>query len=150
MVASLHPPTPSKDPFSERPFLVFWEVTRACALACKHCRAEAQPKRHAHELNEAEALNLVDQLAELKPPMLILTGGDPLMHWVMTRLHPTVLRWLPWIYRIDTTGPAQVRATLTPRGPTYSYVSEGQSGVTVDATKFMNLPPTSRPTRWPT
>jgi autotransporter-associated beta strand protein len=42
-------------------------------------------------------------------------------------------------FRIDTTGPMQVRATLTPRGPTYNYVSEGQTGATVDATKFMNL-----------
>lgn len=79
MVAVLHPQTPAKDPFAERPFLVFWEVTRACALACQHCRAEAQPKRHPDELTEAEAFKLVDQLAELKPPMLILTGGDPLM-----------------------------------------------------------------------
>lgn len=79
MVAALTSPTPAKDPFAERPFLVFWEVTRACALACKHCRAEAQPKRHPQELSEAEAFELVDQLAELKPPMLILTGGDPLM-----------------------------------------------------------------------
>ena len=42
-------------------------------------------------------------------------------------------------FRIDTNGPAQLRATLTPRGPTYSYVSEGQTEATVDATKFMNL-----------
>lgn len=79
MVAVLPSPVPAKDPFAERPFLVFWEVTRACALACQHCRAEAQPKRDPNELNEAEAFKLVDELAELKPPMLILTGGDPLM-----------------------------------------------------------------------
>jgi serralysin len=42
-------------------------------------------------------------------------------------------------FRIDTTGPAQLRATLTPRGPTYGYVTEGQTGATVDAAKFMNL-----------
>jgi radical SAM protein len=65
--------------FSERPFLVFWEVTRACALACQHCRAEAQPRRNSHELGSTEAHTLVEQLAELKPPMLVLTGGDPLM-----------------------------------------------------------------------
>lgn len=75
MVASVHP----ADPFAERPFLVFWEITRACALACQHCRAEAQPHRHPDELDTGEALHLVDQLAELSPPMLILTGGDPLM-----------------------------------------------------------------------
>jgi radical SAM protein with 4Fe4S-binding SPASM domain len=67
------------DPFAERPFLVFWEVTRACALACSHCRAEAQHHRDPLELSCIEAERLVDQLAELKPPMLILTGGDPMM-----------------------------------------------------------------------
>jgi MoaA/NifB/PqqE/SkfB family radical SAM enzyme len=39
------------DGFDERPFLVFWEITRACALSCKHCRAEAQSHRHPDELN---------------------------------------------------------------------------------------------------
>jgi radical SAM protein len=65
--------------FEERPFLVFWEITRACALACSHCRAEAQPRRDPNELSRSEAMQLVEQLAELKPPMLVLTGGDPLM-----------------------------------------------------------------------
>lgn len=67
------------DGFDERPFLVFWEITRACALACRHCRAEAQPHRHPDELSREESSHLIGQLAELKPPMLILTGGDPLM-----------------------------------------------------------------------
>lgn len=65
--------------FEDRPFLVFWEITRACALACQHCRATAQPKRDPLELDHAEAMRLVEQLAELKPPMLVLTGGDPMM-----------------------------------------------------------------------
>jgi radical SAM protein with 4Fe4S-binding SPASM domain len=65
--------------FDDRPFLVFWEITRACALACRHCRAEAQPQRHPDELDTAQALALILQLAEWKPPMLVLTGGDPLM-----------------------------------------------------------------------
>ena len=67
------------DPFATKPFLVFWELTRACALACSHCRAEAQHRRDPNELSPQEALRLVDQLAELAPPMLILTGGDPMM-----------------------------------------------------------------------
>ena len=67
------------DGFDKRPFLVFWEITRACALACKHCRAEAQPRRHPEELDRAESSRLIRQLAELNPPMLVLTGGDPLM-----------------------------------------------------------------------
>ena len=72
-------PSMAYDGFDERPFLVFWEITRACALACRHCRAEAQPQRHPEELDGDEARRLIHQLAELKPPMLILTGGDPLM-----------------------------------------------------------------------
>ena len=69
----------SETDLNERPFLVFWEVTRACALACKHCRAVAQPRPHPDELTHEEALRLIDQLAELRPPMLVLTGGDPVM-----------------------------------------------------------------------
>jgi radical SAM protein len=65
--------------FDDRPFLVFWEITRACALACSHCRAEAQSHRHPEELDSAQSLKLISQFAEWKPPMLILTGGDPLM-----------------------------------------------------------------------
>lgn len=81
--------------FAERPFLVFWEVTRACALACRHCRAEAQPKRHPDELDEREARDLVDRLGELAPPMLILTGGDPLMRTdVLALARRGVERWM--------------------------------------------------------
>lgn len=65
--------------FDERPFTVAWELTRSCALACVHCRAEAQPQRHPDELATTEALRLIDALAELAPPVLVLTGGDPLM-----------------------------------------------------------------------
>lgn len=79
MFAKAQSSTKAGDPFAERPFLVFWEITRACALACRHCRAEAQPRRAPDELDEEEAMRLVQQLGELAPPMLILTGGDPLM-----------------------------------------------------------------------
>ena len=65
--------------FDERPFTVAWELTRSCALACLHCRAEAQPKRHPDELTTEEALGVVDRLADLAPPVLVLTGGDPMM-----------------------------------------------------------------------
>lgn len=73
-----HPPFSAVD-FHERPFILFWEVTRACVLACRHCRAIAQPHAHPEELSHEEALALVDSIAELAPPMLVLTGGDPMM-----------------------------------------------------------------------
>lgn len=64
---------------NERPFLVFWEITRACALACRHCRASAQTKADPRELSREEAIRLLDDLAEMAPPLLVLTGGDPMM-----------------------------------------------------------------------
>jgi radical SAM protein len=87
-LAGPHPPTQTRPrgkpelfsiDFDERPFTVAWELTRACALACVHCRAEAQPKRHPDELTTAESYALLDRLAELAPPVLVLTGGDPMM-----------------------------------------------------------------------
>lgn len=65
--------------FDERPFTVAWELTRSCALHCLHCRAEAQPRRHPDELTTREAYNVIDQIRDLAPPVLVLTGGDPLM-----------------------------------------------------------------------
>lgn len=63
----------------DRPFIVFWEVTRACGLACAHCRAESNPHRDPHELSTAEARALIDDLAAYPAPrpILVLTGGDP-------------------------------------------------------------------------
>ncbi len=64
----------------ERPFIVIWEVTRACDLACAHCRAEAAPLRHPEELTTEEGWGLIDQIAAWgsPPPLLVLTGGDPM------------------------------------------------------------------------
>jgi len=64
--------------FDLRPLLVIWEMTQACDLNCMHCRADAQPKRHPLELSTAEAFHLIDQIAEMRVPLFVLTGGDPL------------------------------------------------------------------------
>ncbi len=64
--------------FNERPFIAIWEVTQACDLACVHCRASAQPNRDPLELTTAEGKDLIDQIAALKVPVFVLTGGDPI------------------------------------------------------------------------
>lgn len=64
--------------FDTRPLLVIWEMTQACDLNCAHCRANARPDRHALELSTAEAFHLIDQIAEMRVPLFVLTGGDPL------------------------------------------------------------------------
>ena len=61
------------------PLVVFWETTQACDLACVHCRACAQTRSAPGELTSDEGRLLVDQLCAFpNPPMLVLTGGDPL------------------------------------------------------------------------
>ena len=60
------------------PAVAIWETTRACDLCCLHCRARATPERHPRELSTDEALGLVQQLRDLDPGVLVLTGGDPL------------------------------------------------------------------------
>lgn len=64
--------------FSAAPMLVIWELTQACDLACRHCRASARPDRDGAELTTAEAYGLLDQIRALGDPILVLTGGDPL------------------------------------------------------------------------
>jgi radical SAM protein len=63
----------------ERPFMIIWETTQACDLACRHCRAEAQPDLHPDSLKFEEAKTLLEQAQSFgKPsPIFIFTGGDP-------------------------------------------------------------------------
>jgi len=65
--------------FDKAPFTIAWEVTRACAYACVHCRADALHTPDPNELNTEESLRLIDRLAEFGSPILIFTGGDPMM-----------------------------------------------------------------------
>ena len=65
--------------FSLAPFTIAWEVTRACAYACVHCRADAMHTPDPNELNTEEAMHLIDRLAEFGSPILVFTGGDPMM-----------------------------------------------------------------------
>ncbi|MFJ9337929.1 TIGR04053 family radical SAM/SPASM domain-containing protein [Streptomyces sp. NPDC101733] len=73
---------------AERPFIVIWEATRACPLACLHCRAEAQTARHPQELDGADARRVMDQVAAFgRPsPLFVITGGDPFQRADLTDL----------------------------------------------------------------
>ncbi len=70
---------PSRIDLGHRPFIVIWEATRACDLACVHCRAEAQPLRSARELDTGQARQLLEQVRGFgdPPPFFVITGGDP-------------------------------------------------------------------------
>lgn len=65
--------------YDDAPRRVYWELTRACGLACKHCRAEALHERTADELTTEQAFAVLRSLAKAAPtPAVVLTGGDPL------------------------------------------------------------------------
>ncbi len=77
--ASSPPDIPAALTFDRAPQRVYWEVTRACSLACRHCRAEASPHADPAELTPEEGRRLLERLAAFDPkPKVILTGGDPL------------------------------------------------------------------------
>jgi radical SAM protein len=63
--------------FQRAPFLVIWETTQACALACRHCRASARPWRDPRELTTVEGRDLIERVAAMGTPLLVLSGGDP-------------------------------------------------------------------------
>jgi len=64
---------------TQRPFVLIWELTQACELACKHCRADATPNRHPDELTTAEGKRLLDSAREFgEGQLVVLSGGDPL------------------------------------------------------------------------
>jgi MoaA/NifB/PqqE/SkfB family radical SAM enzyme len=64
--------------FDQAPFLVIWETTRACDLACKHCRAEAVPERDSRELTTTEARKLLEDVRRFGPIIFVFSGGDAL------------------------------------------------------------------------
>jgi radical SAM protein len=66
--------------YAKTPINVYWETTRACALACRHCRAEAAPDADPNQLTFDEGVAFMRQILDFGDPLpqLILTGGDPL------------------------------------------------------------------------
>ncbi len=70
--------TPAYD-VNMRPFIIIWESTFACDLACKHCRANSEIFRSPEELTYEEAKDLIKQIKDFgsPPPIFIITGGDP-------------------------------------------------------------------------
>ena len=74
---------PDQVDFNQRPFVAIWETTRACDLACVHCRAAAQSRRSQFELTTAEGCKLVDDIAEL------LSRYENIVMWSVFFLVPT-------------------------------------------------------------
>jgi len=108
--------------FHDRPLLVFWEMTRACGLACAHCRADAQPSPGPEELSTPAAFALIDELASLGSPrpILILTGGDCLIRGDLV----TIVT-----YAKDRSVPVAIAPSVTPRLTTEVLAALRAAGV---------------------
>jgi len=74
-----HPHTGSDESENSTLRLVAWETTRNCNLNCAHCRASATMEHYSGELDTPASLRLLDQIAEVGRPIVILTGGEPLL-----------------------------------------------------------------------
>ena len=91
---------------TRRPFVLIWELTRACELACKHCRADARPRRHPDELTTVEGRRLLEEVRLFgEGQLVVLSGGDPLARDDTVEL-------------VDHGTDIGLRMTLTPSGTT--------------------------------
>lgn len=103
--------------FDRAPFTIAWEVTRACAFACVHCRADAQRRRDPRELTTEEGFRLIDRFAAFGDPILVFTGGDPMMR-------PDLFDWIAYASQ------AGLRCSLTPTAtglPTAERLRQAQA-----------------------
>jgi len=86
-----HPTPPAGSGFQPR--LIAWELTRRCPLSCRHCRASAADREFAGELDTAEGFRFLEGVAAFARPIMILTGGEPMLREDIYRLaeHGTAL-----------------------------------------------------------
>jgi radical SAM protein len=101
--------------FTRTPLNIYWEVTQACALACRHCRAEASPEPHPRELTADEGVALLRQIPEFGRPLphLILTGGDPLARADLYKLIDEARRLGVGVSVTPAAAPALTRDAIT-------------------------------------
>lgn len=86
---SMHPKHPTDSKSQTPPLrLIAWEITRSCNLACQHCRAEAHEEPYPGELSTEDAKALIDTFPQTGNPVIIFTGGEPLMRKDIFELIP--------------------------------------------------------------
>ena len=71
---------------SDKKPVVVWNTTRACNLNCIHCYARAVHRSNERELTTEQGLNLIDDLATFGVPVILLSGGEPLLRPDLTEL----------------------------------------------------------------
>ena len=64
---------------SDKKPVVVWNSTQSCNLRCRHCYSQSQNLKYEGEINTADAIRFIDSLADFKVPVLLFSGGEPLM-----------------------------------------------------------------------
>ena len=119
--------------FNKNPFIVIWEVTRACELKCVHCRADAQVNPDPRELTYQEGLKLIDEIYEMDNPMLVFTGGDCMLREDLFDLADYAVK-------------KGMRVSMTPS----ATAPARPSGASAPSTSRPDAVPTGRPPSGPT
>jgi heme b synthase len=70
---------PKGHPHNNQPRLIAWEVTRRCNLNCVHCRAASEKGPYLGEMDTDKSMEILDQVSQVGKPIIILTGGEPLL-----------------------------------------------------------------------
>jgi len=122
--------------------VVFWNLTDRCNLACSHCYSSSGPGRETdRELSTAEALALIDDLAAMGVPLILFSGGEPLLRediWVLAR-HATEKGIKTALSTNGTLISADVARKIRESGIEYAGISlDGAEAATHD--RFRNAP----------
>lgn len=140
--------------------LVAWEITDACNLACKHCRAEANLVPSKEQLTTEEGKKLLNSISQVAKPIIIFTGGEPLLREDLFELisHANSLRLKPVlapngtllndaiVKKIKACGVQRVSLSIDGPDATSHNLFRGVEGAfekTVEATKLLkkeNIP----------
>ncbi len=143
-----------RSPFSERPMLVFWETTKACLLACRHCRAAAQPNPLPGQLDSQEGMRLLRSIRAFgdPAPVIVFTGGDLVLRddifdliaeadrlglHVAAAPAATPLLDRPMLQRLKDAGVQSVSLSLDAPGPVHDGIRgvPGTYELTLEATR---------------
>ena len=103
----MEPPHKRLIDFNRAPFLVIWEVTRACALACVHCRADAIARRDPRELSTGEGFALLaPYVVSAHAKDIVMKGGPGRISFHMDEVPPGegMLDYRAYLRELDALG----------------------------------------------
>lgn len=83
--------------------VVAWNMTKTCNLSCRHCYMDSEAKKYFGELDTSEAITFIESLADFKVPVLLFSGGEPLVRQDFFQL-------------AEKTGNLGIRPTLSTNG----------------------------------